>query len=359
VTRNPDLAELRSRIQDLDRAILEAAAERTRLAREVAEIKIKEDLPTVDYAQERRVLGNARLLAEERGVEPDLAEDLLARLIQASVTEQEAERLRHTGTGAGRTAVVVGGAGRMGRWMVRFLRAQQFKVDVVDPAAPEELDRSGRELLPSADLIICAVPPRSVIDFYRSLKGRPPVGLVCDIASIKTPLIDAITELQDIGVRVGSFHPMFGPTAVLLRGEDVVVCDTGDREGLEDVCALFAPTTARIFKVDLEEHDRLMAEILALAHATTLAFSVAQRESHVTPVHSTTYRALEELATSLAQESPDVYFEIQADNPHAAAAVERLGRALERLTDAVSRRDREAFGSLMRRASAGADETSK
>ena len=347
MSERPDLADLRLRIQDLDRAILETAAERTRLARTVAEIKMREDLPTVDYAQEKRVLGNARSAAREQGIEPDLAEDLLARLIQASVTEQEAQRLRHAGTGEGQVAVVVGGAGRMGRWVVRFLQAQRFQVQVVDPEATEELDRSGRDLLPSADLIICAIPPRAVVEFYRTLVVRPPAGLVCDIASVKSPLIDTISELQEAGVRVGSFHPMFGPATVVLRGEDVVVCDTGDEEAVASVRSLFAPTLARLFVVDVKEHDRLMAEILALAHATTMAFSSAQAGSELPPVHSTTYRVLEDLASALAQESPDVYFEIQADNPYAAGAVERLGRALERITEAVRTRDRKAFAALM------------
>ena len=347
-----DLASLRERIRDLDRSIIEAAADRTRLARRVAEIKARDDLPTVDYAQERKVLDTGRQLAAEHGAEPDLAEDILARLIRASVTEQEAQRLQHSGTGAGRSAVVVGGAGRMGRWMVRFLQAQQFEVDVVDPAAPPELNSAGEDLLPSADLIVCAIPPLAIIDFYRSIGGLKPAGLVCDISSIKSPLVDAISDLQTAGVRVGSFHPMFGPAAVLLRDEDVVVCDTGDAESLLQVRALFAPTTARLFEIPLEEHDRLMAEILALAHATTMAFSIAQGSDGIPPVHSTTYRALEELALSLSQESPDVYFEIQADNPHALGAIERLEHAVARIARAVRNHDRTAFSDLMSGASA-------
>jgi chorismate mutase/prephenate dehydrogenase len=348
MTEEATLVDLRARIRDLDRAIVEAAAERTRLARRVAEIKVRDDLPTVDFAQERKVLDNGRQLAADYGAEPDLAEDILARLIRASVTEQEAQRLQHSGTGAGRTAVVVGGAGRMGRWMVRFLQAQRFEVDVVDPAAPPELNRAGEDLLPSADLIVCAIPPLAIIEFYRSIGELDPVGLVCDIASIKSPLVGAISDLQKAGVRVGSFHPMFGPAAVLLRDEDVVVCNTGDIESLAQVRALFAPTTARLFEIPLEEHDRLMAEILALAHATTMAFAIAQGGDGIPPVHSTTYRALEELAHSLAQESPDVYFEIQADNPHAIGAVERLEQAVTRIARAIRSHDRSAFGELMR-----------
>jgi chorismate mutase/prephenate dehydrogenase len=231
------------------------------------------------------------------------------------------------------------------------MQTQKFQVHVVDPQAPAELDRDGRRALPSADWIVCAAPPRATVDFYRALLESPPSGLVCDIASIKSPLVEPIAALRRAGVSVGSFHPMFGPATVVLRGEDVVVCDTGDEEARAAIERLFGPTLARLVFVDLEKHDRLMAEVLALAHATTMAFSGAQSQVEIPPVHSTTYRVLEDLAGTLAEESPDVYFEIQADNPHAEGAVERLERAVHRILEVVRARDRVGFGDLMGRPS--------
>jgi prephenate dehydrogenase len=60
---------------------------------------------------------------------------------------------------------------------------------------------------------------------------------------------------------------------------------------------------------------------------------------------------------SLSQESPDVYFEIQADNPHALGAVERLGQAVSRIAEAVRGQDREGFRRLMRGGSHSGGET--
>jgi prephenate dehydrogenase len=37
------------------------------------------------------------------------------------------------------------------------------------------------------------------------------------IAGIKTPVMEPIRILPGAGVRVASIHPMFGPSAVLLR----------------------------------------------------------------------------------------------------------------------------------------------
>lgn len=347
-----NLDNARRRIEELDEAILESVAERIRLAREVAAIKIAKDLPTVDYRQERRVLDRARRIAEDTGLDPMLAEELLSTLMAGSVTEQEARRLRFAATGKGKTAVVVGGAGRMGRWMVNFLRAQEFEVEVLDPAAPGGLDAEARRRLPSADLVVSAAPPGRTARLYREWSEAPPAGVVCDMASIKAPLIEAIEGLRRAGVRVASFHPLFGPETAALRDCDVVVCDTGDAEAERVVSELFAPTSARIVRVGLDEHDRLMAEMLTLAHATTLAFAGARLEGETRSVelHSTTDRALEALAAKLVRESPEVYFEIQADNPYSGEALVRLERALGRLRRLIENRERDEFAEWMRSA---------
>ncbi|CAN5878025.1 hypothetical protein BH20GEM1_BH20GEM1_05750 [soil metagenome] len=100
---------LRERIRELDLHLLALAAQRVELARQVGEIKRRQNLSTVDYAQEREVLDRARVDARKRGLDPDVAEDLFARLIRASVTIQEEDDLRFAATGAGK---------RLQRWEV-------------------------------------------------------------------------------------------------------------------------------------------------------------------------------------------------------------------------------------------------
>lgn len=341
-----ELEEVRRRIRQLDAELVERAAERVRLARRVGEIKRAAGRPVIDYAQERRVLDAAAAAAEERGLAPGVAEDLLARLIRAAVTIQEEDGLRHAGTGRGKHAVVVGGAGRMGRWFGSFLEAQGWGVSVVDPAAPPGEDERGRERLAGAELVVAATPPGRTAAAYREWSAAPPAGVVVDIASIKTPLVEPIRRLQEAGASVASIHPMFGPAAVLLRGADVVICDTGDEAATGVVEALFAPTTAHLVRLPLEEHDRLMADLLSLAHATAIAFALALPAAEH-PVRSTTFQALERLAAAVVRESPDVYYEIQAENPHSSAAVAKLRAAIERLTAVLADGDRAAFAGLL------------
>jgi chorismate mutase/prephenate dehydrogenase len=338
---------VRKRIREIDGQLLALAAERQRLAREVGEIKRRHGIATVDYAQERAVLERARATAAERGLDPSIAEDLLARLIRASVNAQDQDSIRFSAAGAGQSAVVVGGEGRMGRWMRHFLSAGGFRVASLDSASPTDAQAQARATLHDADLVLCCTPPAATAQLYMDWTASPPKGVVADIASIKTPLVPAIRRLQAAGARVASIHPMFGPSIALLRDADVVLCDTGDAGALDAVERLFQPTTARLVRMPLEAHDRHMADLLSLAHATAIAFALALPEQ-AHPVRSTTFGALERLASAVVRESPDVYFEIQSRNPHSFGALERLRAAVDRVMHAVAAGDASSFAALMR-----------
>jgi chorismate mutase/prephenate dehydrogenase len=336
------LDSLREQIRSLDFELVGLAARRVALAKRVGEIKCRQGISTVDYAQERAVLDRARSAASERGLDPRVAEDLFTRLIRVSVSAQVEDRIRSAALGAGKTAVVVGGAGRMGRWLRHFLAALGYATGVIDPAAAPDDDAWARGVLPSAELVVCSIPPAAIAKLYDEFSAKPPAGVVVDIASIKTPVIGPIRALHKAGVRVASIHPMFGPSAVLLRDADVVICDTGDAEATAIVEGLFQPTTARLVRVSLEDHDRIMADLLSLAHATAIAFALSLPQTEH-PVRSTTFQALEALAAAVVRESPEVYYEIQAGNPHSIEALESLRLALDRIVATIKGRDSGGF----------------
>lgn len=340
------LEALRDRIRELDRELVALAAERVAVARQVGDAKRQANRPLVDYAQERVVLDRARAAAETAGLDPRVAETILVALIRAAVSAQDQDSWRRASVGQGKTAVVVGGLGRMGRWFTRFLADQGYEVGALDLDPAGEEQAWAREALPTADLVVCSIPPAAAAALYDSWAPTPPRGVIVDIASIKTPLIGPIRRLQAAGARVASIHPMFGPSVVLLRDCDVVICDTGDAEAAQTVERLFTSTTARLLHLPLGEHDRLMADVLTLAHATTIAFALALPDTAV-PVRSTTLGALQTLSANLMRESPDVYFEIQALNPNSAAALERLATAVTRVQAAVSAKDAASFRALM------------
>jgi chorismate mutase/prephenate dehydrogenase len=339
------LDELREQIEQVDAELIALAADRVALARRVGDHKRQRNLPTVDFAREARVLERARALAAERGLAPAIAEDILTRLIGAAVSAQDEDAMRFAASGAGKRAVIIGGAGRMGRWMTRFLNTQGYETGALDPAAPGDENAWATSALMTADLVVCSTPPAMIASQYTAWLDKPPAGVIVDIASIKTPLLEPIRALRARGARVASIHPMFGPSIVLLRDADVVICETGDEPATAEVERLFQPTTARLVRIPIERHDRMMADLLSLAHATAIAFALAlPKESHT--VRSTTFQKLESLSAQLVRESPDVYYEIQSMNPHSHDALLMLSAAVGRVIAAASARSPEAFRAM-------------
>lgn len=338
------LAEARRRIDRLDRELIRIAAERLHAAEEAGCAKAAMGQTLIDFQREREVLEAVRATATEADLEPQLAEDLVTRLILASTTTQEHARIASLRPGHGRQAVVVGGAGRMGRWLTAFLQTSGYATHVLDPATPGgNLGAAGA--LVSADLVLLAVPPSIAADLYREWSASPPRGIVADVCSVKSPLLDPLRAFVRSGGRAASFHPMFGPSTSMLRGADVVLCITGDAAAEQAIRDLFASTSARLVEISLEDHDRVMAEVLTLAHATAIAFAASLEGRPAT--QSTTFRRLRDVAASVVDESPQVYYEIQAGNPHSAAALGRLAGSLDRLRAAVVARDADGFRALL------------
>lgn len=335
----------RLRIDALDAELVRLAAERLAAAAEAGLAKAEMGLSLVDYRREKDVLGRVREAASRHGLDPSLAEDLVLRLIVESTSRQERERVARGTSGAGRRAVVVGGAGRMGRWIERFLKGAGHETFVLDPADPIA-SRDAETHLAKADLVLLCVPPSQAARLYEEWTQRPPRGIVADLCSVKTPLAAALRRFQAAGGRAASFHPMFGPTANVLRGADIVLCKAGDPDAEAAVGELFAPTAARLVEVALDDHDRLMADALTLAHATAITFAASLPEGPLT-TRGTTFRRLQDVAASVVEESPQVYYEIQAGNPHSPAALRRLEDSVARLRAIVEGGDEVAFHALL------------
>jgi chorismate mutase/prephenate dehydrogenase len=351
------LGDLRSRLNEIDHQLISLAAERQAISRQVAEVKRATGLSTRDYQREREVIVSARESAEKLGVSPDLAEKLLRLLIRSSLTTQEQASVAAHGAGSGRRALVIGGAGKMGRWFVEFLQSQGFSVEVADPAgappgATAVADWRTTDL--KQDFIVIATPLGLTDAILRDLALRRPPGVIFDVGSLKSPLRAGLLALKSHGCKVTSIHPMFGPSTQLLSGRHVIFVDLGSNPALAAARELFAPTMAEQVVMSLDEHDRLIAYVLGLSHALNIAFFTALAESgeaapRLAKMSSTTFDAQLDVATDVAQESPELYYEIQSLNDYGAESLEALSQAVEKIRSAVLSQDAESFKQLMRR----------
>src|SRR5215471_3104869 len=351
------LEDLRQRVTDIDRQLIALVAERKAVSEEVAQVKRATGRSTRDYEREREVILGVRAMAGERGVSPALAEDLLRLLIRSSLTTQEQASVVARGTGSGRRALVIGGGGKMGRWFVEFLSSQGFTVEIADPGPPPPGITRVEDWRTSDlkhDYIVLATPLGVTDAILRELALRRPPGVIFDVGSLKSPLRAGLLALKSHGCKVTSVHPMFGPDTELLSGRHVVFVDLGSAEALASARELFSPTMAEQVVMSLDDHDRLIAYVLGLSHALNIAFFTALAESgeaapKLARMSSTTFDAQLDVASRVAQESPELYYEIQSLNDYGAESLEALSQAVERIRTAVVARNHDAFVALMRR----------
>jgi len=77
----PDLTEIRQQIDDVDQRLVALLAERARLVEGVVHFKRAHHMGVVDRAREDRMLARIADLAQEAGVDPRVAQQVLRTII--------------------------------------------------------------------------------------------------------------------------------------------------------------------------------------------------------------------------------------------------------------------------------------
>jgi chorismate mutase/prephenate dehydrogenase len=349
-----ELQDLRKTLSSIDRKLVELIAERQRIVSDIGKTKRDSGTGTRDYQREKAVLDMGRSQAEELGVDPDLVENLLKLLITTSLESQERDRVVAEGKGDGRKALVIGGAGKMGRWFAEFFSSQGFATTIADVTVedgPSQF-RNWTDAGVDYDVIAVAAPLAVSGRILAQLAVLKPTGLVFDIGSLKSPLLDGLQELRAAGCRVTSLHPMFGPDTRLLSGKHLIFCDAGDSEATADAKELFSATMVEQLDMSLEDHDRLIAYVLGLSHALNIAFFTALAESgeaapRLAQMSSTTFDSQLLVSAAVAKDNPHLYFEIQNLNKFGLGPLDALCEAARRIRETVADSDERAFVELM------------
>lgn len=350
--------ELRDSLDSLDQRILELVAERQALATRIGELKRRDGRALRDFRREREVIELGMRRAERLGLNPVIARDILERLIRHSLSRQEERQLVSSGHGAGFNALVIGGLGRMGDWLARYLDALGYQVEVADPAEADSLFphvADWRDTSLEHDLIAVCAPLRESNRILHELAERRPQGLVFDIGSLKAPLREGLEAMRAAGLRIASVHPMFGPGELMLSGRHILLVDAGHEQALAEAHALFAHTAAECVHLGIEEHDEVMGWVLGLSHLVNIAFAAALSESGeavplLREISSTTFDHQLQVAAQVVSENPHLYFEIQQGTLPLSSAADTFSRILDELVAAIGAGDEARFVDAMERA---------
>ncbi len=253
---------------------------------------------------------------------------------------------------------IIGGSGKMGRWAARFLLKEGKEVVITGRnerkllEAKQELGvetDSNVEAVKGADLVVISVP---IDNFERVVEQVSPYirsgQIVIDITSVKVLPVEAMHKHIKTGVALG-VHPMFGPGAQDIAGQNFALTPTSDEEGAlaQKVREYLEARGGRVAVMTPQEHDEMMTVVLGLSHFIALVSADAllevDRAGLVKAVGGTTYRVLLALVESVISEDPEFYASLQMSLPNVAEVEGQFQESARKWLTLVRGRDRQEF----------------
>ena len=352
------LDQLRSKLDVIDEQIITLIAERQFNVEQIGNVKLNTNSPTRDYQREKQVIDKVRNHASQKQLDPNIAQKIFELVIETSLSKQEIQKVKESNYGSNKSALIVGGNGKMGQWFAQFLASQNFDVFINDIEPMNEQHNFVEDLTKidlDHDYIIIATPIQKSAEIIQQLCQLKPSGIVLDISSIKSPLRLPLRQLADSGTRVVSIHPMFGPDIQLMSGKHVIFIDMGNEEAVNQVKQLFQPTMAERIDMKFEDHDRLIAYVLGLSHVVNIAFMTVLSESgeaaeSLAKLSSTTFDAQLGIASNVSNENPHLYFEIQKLNHYSPSTLNALSDSVQRIIQMIHQDNQAAFVNIMSQA---------
>ena len=250
---------------------------------------------------------------------------------------------------------IVGNSGAYGRWLSRFLQ-ERMGLQAIgrDPAGDTRL--SPRELALQADVLVFCAPIRhavAVIDEYVSDAAGDETGkLWLDLTSIKQAPVQAMLRSR---ADVVGLHPMAAPPTIgSLKGRVLAVCPARVTRWQAWVAELLRMLEAECVEVEPLAHDRAMALVQGLSHASHMTQA---RVLDALAPDAGGMRLLQALRTvgyeldltvtgRILSGNPAIYEDIQFGNPHVLPVLQELAQVTSQLRDCVAEGSDDARRSL-------------
>jgi prephenate dehydrogenase len=259
--------------------------------------------------------------------------------------------------------VAVIGAGKMGRWFTRFFKDEGYSV-VVSSRTRSKAEALGDEFgVEAANNYVEAVQGADWILVCVSLDGLEPVlkeigshiqagQAVMDIGSIKEIPVQLLHKYVENGVTLGT-HPVFGPGAKSLGGQNFVLTPVDDEEKVfaAELEGWLEERGAEVSVLSPRRHDELMSLVLGFPHFVGLVAGDALMSNsgyvEAKQVGGATYKMLLTLAGAVAAEEPVFYSNLHMSLPEMEQIEGLFLEKVEEWLKLVKAKDCEGFAGKM------------
>ncbi|MGB0937762.1 MAG: bifunctional chorismate mutase/prephenate dehydrogenase [Colwellia sp.] len=335
------LSLLRDEIDDIDSQLVSLLAKRLKVTSKVGELKRAEGKPIFSPEREESMIDARRAQASEAGINPELIEDVLRRLMRDSYKSQDASGYQCINP-ACETVVIVGGDGQLGSVFVDLFKRSNYDVAIVGEA-DWPIDAS---LLAKTSLVIVAVPINVTEQVIQQLSNLPKKCILADFTSVKASPLKHMLEVHQ-GPVVG-LHPMFGPDVTGLIKQTIIACDGREPEKYQWLLEQFNVWGAKIYPVAANEHDQAMSMVQVMRHFSTITYGYHLMEEGVElesliEMSSPIYRLELIMVGRLFAQSPGLYADIIFSNKDNISMMKRFAHRFLTLLEDVEKHDKTSF----------------
>lgn len=257
---------------------------------------------------------------------------------------------------------IIGGTGQMGQWFAKFFLDQGSSV-IVSGRNKEKLlkihDELGVEIadnvnaVKSADRVLLCVSIENFEDVVKEIHSYiRPHQVVMDICSIKEFPVDTMHKYLSEAMTLGT-HPMFGPSAESLGGQNFILTPTNARERqfASDFKQWLEEKKARVSIMSPKRHDELMSVVLGLAHfvGVVACDTLLSRSdfAEMKKVAGPSYKMLLNLAEAVTSQDPNFYACLQMKLPKVEEIESLFYEKTEEWLDGVRRKDKAILADKM------------
>lgn len=255
------------------------------------------------------------------------------------------------------------GAGKMGRWFTRFFLKEGYNVKVIEkdkrkfPIIKEDFGIDATEdysVIKDVEYILLTVP---IDNFEEAVKSIQPYTrrehVVMDACSLKNEPVKLMHKYLNASLTLG-MHPLFGPGAKDIRGQNIILTPVKDRERefAERFRVWLEERGAHVYLMNPREHDELMSIVLCLPHFIGLLacdtliefknFALAKK------ISGSSFKMLITLAESVASEDEEFYATIQTSAPKAELIEKMFLKKCRQWIKIIEAKDKKAFTEKMR-----------
>lgn len=277
------LKDQRSEIDRIDKEILDLLQQRKEVVQDVLKRKVEKQLPVFVAKRETEKTESFREEAQNRGLDPDWAEDFLRMVMAASRAAQSAQTFPSS-TEDTKHILYVGGEGGMGRLYRKFTEHSGHRAYSIDKGNWYQLE----EMAPKLDMVIITVPINITVDVINRIASKlTPETILADFTSNKTKPLQAMLDAHP-GPVVG-LHPMHGPDVPNLSKQLMVICegrDSSKADWFKEQCILWG---MRVIEANPEKHDYVMNLVQGLRHFVALLHGSFMKEYDLNPAEMLDY----------------------------------------------------------------------